>query len=250
VLLISTGVPLSSSDSESEPSSWRPWAVIPAKRFARAKTRLRSVLDGPRRSVLAREMFGGVMDACAECGELTGTLVATDGDDVAALGAARGAAVLRDAGTSARSLSTVIDDALAAVAARSATHALVIMADLPWLRGQDVRELLAQLRRADLVLAPDRSRRGTSALGLRLHLLKLGMHARFGHADSLQRHVEEAKRLHATRTIVHNPRVAFDIDAPDDLWALSRAPTSCGNDLQLAPRVRNGLRNGSTGDGS
>jgi 2-phospho-L-lactate guanylyltransferase (CobY/MobA/RfbA family) len=106
------------------------------------------------------------------------------------------------------------------------------MADLPWLRGQDVRELLAQLRRADLVLAPDRSRRGTSALGLRLNLLKHGVRARFGHADSLQRHVEEANRLGATRTIVHNPRVAFDIDAPDDLWAFSRAPMPCGHEAR------------------
>jgi 2-phospho-L-lactate/phosphoenolpyruvate guanylyltransferase len=229
VLLIRTGARLSSGEDEPESSPWRPWAVIPAKRFARAKTRLRAVLDGPRRSGLAREMFEDVMDACAECGDLMGTLVATDGDDVAALGAARGAEVLRDTGGSSRSLSSVIDHALAAVAARGATHALVIMADLPWLRGQDVRELLAQLRRADLVLAPDRSRRGTSALGVRLHLLNLGVRTRFGHTDSLQRHVEEANRLRATRTLVHNPRVAFDIDAPDDLWTFSRAPTSCGD---------------------
>lgn len=230
MLLIRTGARLASGlgaeENENEPSPWRPWAVIPAKRFARAKTRLRGVLDGPRRGVLARGMFERVMDACAECRELSGTLVATDGDDVAALGVARGAAVLRDTGASARSLSSVIDHALAAVAARGATHALVIMADLPWLRGQDVRELLAQLRRADLVLAPDRSRRGTSALGVRLNLLKLGVRTRFGHPDSLQRHVAEANRLHATRSIVHNPRVAFDIDAPDDLWAFSWAPTT------------------------
>jgi 2-phospho-L-lactate/phosphoenolpyruvate guanylyltransferase len=220
VLLIRTGARLS--------NPWRPWAVIPAKRFARAKTRLRGVLDGPKRSVLASGMFERVMDACAGCGDLTGTLVATDGDDVAALGIARGAAVLRDTAGSARSLSRVIDHALSAVAARGGTHALVIMADLPWLRGQDVRELLAELRHADLVLAPDRSRRGTSALGVRLQLLTLGVRTRFGHADSLQRHVEEANRLHARRSIVHNPRVAFDIDAPDDLWAFSHAPTSCG----------------------
>jgi 2-phospho-L-lactate/phosphoenolpyruvate guanylyltransferase len=233
VLLIRTGARLSSEESEAEPNPWRPWAVIPAKRFARAKTRLRSVLDGPRRSVLAREMFEDVMDACAECGELMGSLVATDGDDVAALGASRGAQVLRDTGESSRSLSSVIDHALAAIAVRGATHALVVMADLPWLRGQDVRELLAQLRRADLVLAPDRSRRGTSALGVRLNLLKLGLRTRFGHPDSLQRHVEEANRLHATRTIVHNPRVAFDIDAPDDFCAFSRAPSWYGDEARF-----------------
>lgn len=162
-------------------------------------------------------MFERVLTACTGCVALTGTLVATDGDDVAAFSARRGAAVLRDTASSARGLSGVVDAALANLLARGATHALVLMADLPRVEPRDVSELIAVLRGSDMLVVPDMRRCGTGALGMKLDL---GLHARFGHADSLMRHVREGQRVGAFCRVIHNPRIAMDIDTFDDLSQL------------------------------
>jgi 2-phospho-L-lactate guanylyltransferase len=211
---------------------WRPWAVIPAKRFARAKSRLGSVLQTTERRELACSMFERVLGACSACPELEGVLVATDGDEVAALGARHGASVLRDPSRSLP-LAAVVDAALGSLTVRGATHALVVMADLPWIRSCDIGELLAQLRTEDVVVTPDLKRRGTSALGVRLDL---GLRSCFGHADSLQRHLDEAARVRARSAVVHNPRIAFDIDSATDLSAL-RLAGAAGPNLQCIGAV-------------
>lgn len=212
---------------------FRPWAIIPAKRFGRAKSRLGAVLRVEQRRHLAAAMFEGVLDACVNCRELDGTLIATDGDDVAALATQRGAAVLRDS-SAGLPLAAVIDRALESLVARGATHALVVMADLPWLRSRDLDELLAQLRSAEVVVSPDLSRRGTSALGLQLDL---GLRSCFGHSDSLQRHLQEAARIGASCAVVHNPRVAFDVDIASDLAQVCRLMPPPGVSCSYPPHV-------------
>jgi len=196
------------------PSGFRPWAVIPAKRFGRAKTRLGATLLAGERRELAQTLFERVLAACRGCSELCATLVATDGDDVAALAARRGARVVRDREPAAASLAAVVDGALAVARSGGATHALVVMADLPRVEARDVRELLALMRDAGVVLAPDVQRRGTSALGVEL---ALGLRTAFGSGESLQRHLRAAEQLGAHRRLLYNPRLALDLDVPEDL---------------------------------
>jgi 2-phospho-L-lactate guanylyltransferase len=206
-----------------------PWALVPAKRFGRAKTRLATALLPAARRDLARELCRRALSACSGSGALAGTLVATDGDDVCALAARQRVAVLRDRELGRPALAHVVDAALAELRARGATHALVIMADLPHIEARDVRELLALLRQGDVVIAPDALRRGTSALGLRIDL---PFRSAFGHADSLQRHLREAERIGARARMLYNPRLAFDVDGPEDLarlaqsWASLRLPAA------------------------
>jgi 2-phospho-L-lactate guanylyltransferase len=201
------------------PKAFRPWAVVAVKSLRRSKSRLGITLNPRARYELAKGMFERVLMACAGCPDLAGTLVATDGNDVAALGARRGAAVLRDAAPSGSGLSGVIDAALANLIGRGATHALVLMADLPRIESRDVAEVLGVLRCTDVLVVPDLRRCGTSALGVALHL---GFAARFGHPDSSQRHQREAERIHARSRVVHNPRIALDIDTLEDLSELRR----------------------------
>lgn len=206
-----------------------PWALVPAKRFGRAKSRLAAALPAAERRDLARALCRRALGACAGSGALAGTLVATDGDDVCALAERQRAAVLRDGERGDPSLAQVVDGALLELRARGATHALVIMADLPYIEARDVRELLALVRDSDVVIAPDALRTGTSALGLRIDLpFRTG----FGHADSFQRHLREAQRLGARTRTLCNPRLAFDVDTTDDLarlaqsWASLRLPAA------------------------
>lgn len=205
------------------------WAVVPAKRFGRAKSRLAAALPPAERRELARALCRRALWACSASGALAGTLVVTDGDDVAAVARGLDAAVLRDREAGGPALARIVDGALSALRARGATHALVVMADLPLIEPRDLRELLAALRETDVVLAPDALRRGTSALGVRLDR---GMRTAFGHADSLQRHLREAARAGARARVLSNPRLALDIDKPDDLLRVQsraslRLPAAC-----------------------
>lgn len=158
-------------------------------------------------------MFERVLGACMSTRELSGTLVATDGEDAARIAQKRGAVVLRDH-TEPTRLCNIVDIALARLEAQGATHALVVMADLPLLSARDLEELWARLRIHDLVIAPDQQRRGTSALGIRLGL---GLRTWFGHNDSMQRHWLEGTRMHGASYVLPNPRIAFDVDSPADL---------------------------------
>jgi 2-phospho-L-lactate guanylyltransferase len=177
------------------------------------------VLGVRERRELARSMFEHVLFACSACEELCGILVATDGEDAAQSATRRGAHVLRDRVAVATPLSTIVDAGVARLIAHEATHALVVMSDLPLLRARDLSELLAQLRDLDMVLAPDAQRRGTSALGLRV---QPDLHTSFGHPDSMQRHLREAERLQARARVLHNPRIALDLDTPADLEGVAR----------------------------
>ena len=75
------------------------WGVVPAKSPSRGKSRLSGALSDLDRAAFARELLTHVLDVLVAA-ELDGVLVATDSDEVADLAAARGAAVLRDMGTS------------------------------------------------------------------------------------------------------------------------------------------------------
>src|SRR5579871_6872770 len=66
------------------------WALVPAKSFARAKSRLSPILDAQARRDLARSMLEHVLSVLAECPEIAGVMVVTDGDEVADLARARG----------------------------------------------------------------------------------------------------------------------------------------------------------------
>lgn len=198
----------------------RPWAVIAAKSLRRSKTRLGPALGPQARYELARELFERVLSACQSCSGLAGTLVVTDGDDVAALSARRGAKVLRDPIVGTSKLGAIVDAALATLPAFSATHGLVLMADLPRALSRDVSEVLAALGKHDMVVVPDRRQAGTNVLGLRLDR---GIVTQFGHADSLDRHLREATRLGIAIDILRNPHLAWDIDTLEDLVGLSPA---------------------------
>ena len=188
------------------------WALVPAKSFARGKSRLAPALSDAARAALARELFDHVLATLRAAGLVDGVLVATDGDDVAAAARALGAAVLRDDAPGAP-LSAVVDAGLAALRARGATQALVLMADLPRLRADDVRALFAALDGADVVAV--RADDGTHTNALVLAPPDV-LPTRFGRDDSFAAHLAAAQAAGLRVAVVANDRVAFDVDAPDD----------------------------------
>ena len=196
----------------------RPWALVPVKRFDQGKSRLGELLDDTARAALARTMFdrvvGEVLSGLVASGELAGTLVVTDGQDVAARARARGAEASLSPGVGpGRKLGTIVDEALALLSTRGAGAALVIMGDLPALEADDVRALAALLAGHDLVLAPDAAGTGTNALALRL---PAPMPTRFRGGESLADHVADARAGHLRVAMCDRPGLRFDVDQPED----------------------------------
>lgn len=196
-------------------------ALLPVKGFERAKSRLSSALAAPARAGLAQSMLETALDALSACGVVDGVVVATDGDDVAALCEARDVEVLRDPPGTKLSLAQVIDRALDTMSAADAGgEVLILMADLPHVEEGDLVRLIDRPRHSDLLFVPDRRGRGTNAL-----LLPLGTPFRthFGHPDSLALHLAEADRHGMSVAIVESARIAFDLDRPAELEGLQAA---------------------------
>jgi 2-phospho-L-lactate guanylyltransferase len=197
------------------------WAIVPAKGFARAKSRLDGVLDAASRSTLARDMLAHVLDTLRSSNEIANVVVVTDGEDVEALARAYGATCVRDRGEPP--LRLAVDVGLDALPAHA--DALVVMADLPWLTTGDIRSLVVALASADVVVAPDASGEGTNALALRGR-----MRTAFGGGDSFAEHMARATSAGLTTRVVESRGLAFDVDTPADLTDLrgvtSELPTS------------------------
>jgi 2-phospho-L-lactate guanylyltransferase len=198
------------------------WAVVPAKSPVEGKSRLRPVLGDADRAHLAQALLEHVLDVLSACG-LDGVLVATGGDDVASLAAARGAHVLRD--HEPASLADVVDRALVGVASRGAASALVLMADLPRIQPADVEAVLAALDDHDAVLVCDHLGYHTNALALSP---PTAMTTRFGRENSFAAHCAAARAAGLRAGVVVNENIAFDVDLPADHRRLTMGRPAVG----------------------
>jgi len=188
------------------------WGIVPAKSPVRGKSRLRAAFDEEARALFARGLLEHVLDALSSSDALDALLVATDGDDVAEIARARGARVLRDAGSS--TLAGVVDAALAEALRGGAGAAVVFMADLPRLGALEVRRVVAALEDHDVVVVPDRRGVHTNALALAPPTV---VPTRFGRPDSFSAHCSDARAGGLRLAVVEDERIAFDVDVPEDL---------------------------------
>jgi len=189
--------------------------VIPAQRFARAKSRLRPVWSDAQRAHAAQWMLERMLNALRQSAASKNhqVIVLTDDDGVCDIARAHNAIGLKDD----PSIAGHGEQLLAFANKLPATESLlVLMGDLPLIDVRSMQDLLAACQSADVLLAPDRHAQGTNAAYFanaqhrRLH---------FGHADSFLRH-RAACRADA-RVVVHDaPAFRHDLDAPEDLRAL------------------------------
>ncbi len=127
------------------------------------------------------------------------------------LGMAEDIPLLADPGTG---LNPALQSVMAAMAREGADRLIVLFADLPKLKAQDV-ELLASAPPGTVAIAPDRHGTGTNALSLPLPEAQ-GFTFAFG-PDSFALHHAEAERLGINLEVIHSQGLARDIDVPEDL---------------------------------
>ena len=100
---------------------------------------------------------------------------------------------------------------------RGASSALRLPIDLPLITTEDIETILDHQRQApSVVIVPSRDGTGTNALSRRPPDL---FPSHFG-AGSFVKHLEEAQVSKADCTVIDMPRIALDIDDPDDIEEL------------------------------
>lgn len=182
-------------------------AVLPVKRFTRAKTR--TALDDPDRMELAERMAAGVLRALAEVRSLERVVVVTSEPRIAA----RAEHVVPDPDEAGHSAAAGLG--IEAAVAAGARRVLLVPGDCPLLDATEVEALL-DFAAVGVTIVPDRHGTGTNALVLDPPHAMLPS---FG-PGSCARHAALARQAGVHACIRHVPSLAFDVDTPEDVAAL------------------------------
>lgn len=181
--------------------------LVPVKSFRRAKERLAPVLDARQRAELVRELAGRVIAAAAPLP----VSVVCDDAEVAAFAEARGAQVLWTPGLG---LSGAVMRGVELLAASGVSVVTVAHGDLPLAvdltaAGHDEADGGTE----EVTLVPDRRLDGTNVATVPS---APGFMFAYG-AGSFVRHRAEAERLGLPCRVLDDPRLASDVDVPEDL---------------------------------
>jgi FO synthase len=191
-------------------------ALVPLRRLDTAKTRLGDLLQAGERAALASAMASDVLGALAAHRHITGVTLVSDDPQAGALAAALGATHLHESRLAASGLNGVLRAAVATLPPGSASHGLVLHADLPLLRESDISAVLAALQSNELVIGTDRCGEGTNVLAFPLArppAMQFGEH-------SCTRHAAWARAAGLNVEILHRAGIGLDIDSPLDLVEL------------------------------
>jgi 2-phospho-L-lactate/phosphoenolpyruvate guanylyltransferase len=202
-------------------------AILPVKRFTRAKQRLGMSVADPLRQELARAMVGDVLLALSETAAIERTIVVTQEPSVAAAARYQGLQVLEDTAEEGQSAAVAlgVEHALA----EGFERVLCIPGDCPTLDPVELDSLLSasgertadgdrgeEIGEAGVVIVPDRHGTGTNGL---LLTPPDAIDPSFG-PDSCERHRAQAREAGLACRIERPPSLLLDVDTGEDLAAL------------------------------
>lgn len=203
-------------------------AVVPVKRFDRAKQRLANRLDRAGRAALAAAMLGDVLEQLARADGLAGILVVTADPAAASIAAGFGATVLADPVESGTN--DAVARGLRELVSQGAAGAMVVPADIPFVSGAELAQVLTALGQAPVVLVPAARDGGTNLLGL---APPDAIAPSFG-PESLARHHAAARHLRPV--VLTLAGAGHDIDVPADL-AVAAAPGAGSRTIACLDRL-------------
>jgi len=205
-------------------------AILPVKRFVRAKQRLGLSVADPLRLDLARAMVGDVLTALRDCESIALTIVVTSEQSVAAAAAYQGAIVVPDSAEDGQSAAAIVGLKRAIV--EGVERALCIPGDCPALDPAELDALLsADGEPREVVIVPDRHGTGTNGLLLRP---VDAISPSFG-SGSCQRHHELAQAAGVPCRTERPGSLLLDIDTGEDLEVLRER---LAGETARAPRTR------------
>ena len=194
------------------------WAAIPVARLDQAKTRLSGLLSPAERATFAQAMTRDLFDALAMCNRLARVLVVTADRTVAGLASRHGFDhVADDGGGPTRAITA----ALAHIAGNRCDGLLAIMGDLPLVQPGDIALMLpAGDPTPQVRIAPARNGIGTNAI----FCAPPGAIPMTFNGTGLAVNRAQALAAALPIAICSNPRLALDVDWPEDLAALLEFP--------------------------
>lgn len=203
-------------------------AVVPAKPLELAKTRLATLVSSTDRAAITIAMFEDVLAALRAAQRIDRIFVVTADRTLA--GRARAASCLVVDEGAPRGLNGAVAIGTNAALALGAQTIAVLLSDVPLVRGADVDDLLDRTPKRGALVVPSKEGLGTNAL-IRQPGTVFG--PAFG-GRSLRRHLGAAERAAVPCTIRQNPRVAFDVDTPDDLRVLAARDGATATHREIA----------------
>lgn len=182
--------------------------LIPVKDLAQAKARLAPVLDEAGRRELVLAMLRDVLAAATGCAAIDAVAVVSRDGDALAVAREAGAQELPEPG----GLNEALESAARRMAEGGATRVLVVAADLPLARAEQLEAVLSAT--SDVTIAPAHDG-GTNALVSAPGTLAY----QFG-ASSATQHLDGARATALSVAEIDDAALALDIDTPEDLESL------------------------------
>jgi len=196
-------------------------AVLPIKRFARAKTRVVEAIGPPGRAAVLRAMLGDVLIALENAREVERVILITGegrAEKIAMEHAKRGTTpfeVLRDPADHGHSEAATLG--IIRAKALGAERTALLPGDCPLIDPGELDAAISGLNERTVGVATDRHGTGTNGLFLSP---ADAIGPAFG-PGSRERHLDRARRAGYTAEDLEIPSLALDLDTPDDLDALA-----------------------------
>ena len=188
--------------------------LIPVKNLSAAKQRLAAVLDQPARTELAQTMLHDVVTTLAAWPRRPACTLVTGDPFAIELARQYDFEIIPDCENPGET--GAIDMATRLCEARGIESTLVLPADIPLIQASELEEIFTQAPIEGTVLAPAADGRGTNAAFRRpANLFPL----RFGN-DSFNPHLAAAQGTGKPCVVLQLPRLAVDVDNPEDLQQL------------------------------
>lgn len=187
------------------------WVIIPVKPLKNAKSRLSPVLLPDQRYELAQAMLRHVLAVTTTVQAVTGALVISRDTKALAIAREMGAKTLQEGAIS--NLNPALLRATVVVKSWRADAVLILPADLPFIRADDIVAMIGLADRPSIVIATDRERDGTNALLVRP---PGAIEYEYG-PGSYERHRRNAARAGLPVALYESERMTLDIDVPEDL---------------------------------
>jgi 2-phospho-L-lactate guanylyltransferase len=192
------------------------FVLVPIKALAWGKSRLSPLLPDTARHALSQAMLTDVLTSVRLASTVDGSVVVSSDATLLALARQLGAAAVDE--QYPRGLNGAVAVGTDFCLRQEATTLLVLLADLPLVKAQDIDFLFRQLTGGpEVILVPCKEGEGTNAL---LRVPPLVMAPCFG-GPSLNAHQQVAQREGIACRVVEVPHIAFDVDSVADLEYLA-----------------------------
>jgi len=193
------------------------WTIVPVKPLRRGKSRLSGILSEDERTALNQTMLINTLKTLNQVREIETILVVSR--DPLALSIARDFSAKTVLEDGSPELNTALRRAASVARAYFANKILVLPADLPLIKPNDIESLLKRAGKPpEIVISPDRRKDGTNALLINPADL---IEFQYG-PGSYNAHLKSAQEKNARIEIFESDVFGLDLDLPEDLELLNK----------------------------